>query len=344
MTNDSTYIPPNTSVQFITGPLTGFAGKIVAREPEGYHVRLDDERLVKKVQRDHLKIIMETINVTGDDLTKIVDRIRKLRNKSESARSIGSEAEAQSFADAVQKMLLKYKLEMSDVDVAAQEKEDKMTQDWVQPGQGNDIQKKKVRSAWLEHLASAVARAHFCRIMIVPGSNTIYFVGRESDVAVAKYVYISLGAAAYKIADKAYGEYYRKMYQAGDREAAKGYRAAFLVGYSDRIAERYREEERQYLTGAMKQIQADAEKAGVPREHALVKAQTALQRVKDARSAVDQFMAGMRSGKASYVRGKSSSHSAGYSDGQAAGSRANIRSTGLGGGSGAGPKRLGGGK
>ena len=57
---------------------------------------------------------------------KMIDRIQKLLAHADSAKKLGNEEEAQAFAAKVNELLLKHKLSMSSVEVAAQDADDAM--------------------------------------------------------------------------------------------------------------------------------------------------------------------------------------------------------------------------
>jgi hypothetical protein len=296
-------------VRFLAGPATGTFGRITALDEARWSadVRLDDGRLARNVPMKHLEVVPEA-NVT--DREKLLDRVRKLHAKAESARALGNDAEALAFAAGVQKMLAKYRLDMSELEMQTFERLEPIDKSYVYGD------KRKARVAWAELLASVVARAHYCRILVVSGSDTIVLVGRPTDRAVAEFVFTTLRRTADENSDRdarAFRRQQRATFGATTGQA-KDFRAAWLNAFVNRIAQRYDEER-----AAMQQ---EATAAG-----------TSLVRLSNALADVDRHMqSSMRVGRAKHVASRSSSNAAGSALGRAAGNAASIRGTGLGAG------------
>lgn len=174
--------------------------------------------------------------MTNVDQDVWIERARKLLAHAESARKIGSEAEAEAFMAGLQKLLTAQKLDFSVLTEAQQGEVDPLLH--MYHDFDETIGRSRRRQAWVETLARRVARAHFCRAIPVTSSNSILIVGRTSDVQVARYMLdmlVRIGAAG---ADTAYRkERYHKWKQDKMHEA-HGFRSAFLIGYVDRLGER----------------------------------------------------------------------------------------------------------
>lgn len=296
----------NARVRFIAGPAEGQYGRIAAFNESTWRadVAMDDGCTARNVPMKLLVVVEEEVIA---DREKLLDRIRKMHAKAESCKAMGSEAEAASFAGAVQKMLNKYKLEMSDIEFTAFEKAEPIERERV------ESEGKRHRVLWAESLADVIARAHFCRMLVLERSDTIILVGRKTDRTVAAYVIQTLHRFASEQSDKE-ARAFRKQQRAKFGETswdAKNFRAAWLTSFVDRIAERYREEERQR--------EAEAKTTG-----------TSLVRLTNADAQVRQFMHDVVKPRAARaLRSRSSANSAGHEAGRAAGSRVNIRSNGI---------------
>lgn len=230
---------------------------------------------------------------------KILDKLAKIKAHMESAKKIGSEAEAQAFAEMLQKLLLKHKLDMTDIEVEAEEKAEPVDRYDVDLD-SHGLKTKASRVGWSEKLAVIVARAHFCRILIYRGSNLITIVGRKSDAAVAEFLYVTLLRAAESIAQKEYVKFFYECRDAGDVRRARGFKASFLVAFVSRI---------EYRLDQVRRAEASSS--------------TAIVRVNRAELAVKQFMDGMKTRTI-----KSLTHVAknaeGYNRGKAAADRVNL--------------------
>lgn len=296
----------NARVRFIAGPAEGSYGRIAAFNESTWQadVAMDDGRTARNVPMKLLVVIEEDV-IT--DREKLLDRIRKLHAKAESCKAMGSEAEAATFAASVQKMLNKYRLEMSEVEFTAFETAEPIERERI-TGEG-----KRHRVLWAESLADVIARAHFCRLLVLEQSDTIILVGRKTDRTVAAFVIQTLRRFAEESSDRE-ARAFRKQQRAqfGETSAdARNFRTAWLASFVNRIAERYREE--------AQRRDAEAKTTG-----------TSLIRLTNADAQLTQFMREVVKPRAARrLRGRSSANHAGHEAGRAAGSRVNIRSNAI---------------
>jgi len=243
---------------------------------------------------------------------KIIDRLRKLHAHYESSKSIGNEAEAMAFLGKFNELMTEHKLSMEEVTVEQRDREEPLGEEYVKPFG------KRARIGWVEHLAEYVARAYFCRILVVSGSDTIIFVGRETDRKMCSYVFSKLVNFVKDEADRATR---KARYQAwvdagkpsgGAGPAARGFRESFIAGCVRRIRERLAE------------LRAQEEKTH-GNAYSLVVQRSTMEVTKF----IEQ-MPGLSTARSSSMR--SGNHAGGYAAGRAAGDRANIAADGLGGG------------
>lgn len=180
---------------------------------------------------------------TKHEREKILDRLKKLYQHQKSAKSIGSEAEAQAFAERIQQLLSIHKIEMSAIEEQKLDEVDPVRQKKVD-FESAGIPLVRRRLAWQEHLASIVGHAYFCEILVVPGFSTIFFVGRGTDVEAAEQVFLYLVRVASSLADQEYVKYFYECKAQGDVTRARGFRSSYLVGFTSRLSQRYREEKK----------------------------------------------------------------------------------------------------
>lgn len=195
-----------------------------------------------------------------DQTLKTIDLIRKLLAKSESAAQLGSAEEAAAFAAKASELLLRHKLDMTDLEVSTEEADEPVGRHSFDPSETMRWVSKGRRVAWLQALVSGIARANFCRILVIPGSKTVVVIGRPSDAAIVKYLTHVLVREAERLAVL----YERQVRVGAERaglprpvEPKKG----FLLGFVDAVLKRLRE------------MRASVEKAGG--KHALVRFQAA---------------------------------------------------------------------
>lgn len=235
----------------------------------------------------------------------LLDKLRKIKAHAESAAKIGSEAEADAFTSMLQRLLLKHKLEMTDIEVAEQnaaEPVDEFSVDW------DDVKVRNTRIGWIEVLAGHIARAHFCRILVVKGSSHITLVGRKSDAKVAEYMLVTLVRAIESMAAKEHAQYAWLCYKkTGSTYGARGFKASFINAFISRIIERLEEERR------------TAEAA----------TSTALMRFNSAAAAVDSYINDKFKSRVKGAKMNGSANFAGAKRGRAAADAINLRTTGI---------------
>ncbi len=177
------------------------------------------------------------------DLKKTLELIRKLFAKSDSAAQLGSSEEAAAFASKANELLLRHKLELSEVDALVEEADDPIENDYADISEALGLKAGK-REPWLTSLFAAVARAHFCVALYVPGSKRVRLVGRRSDREIALYMVTVLAQTARRLAadfaeqeKRAFlGEYGNAGYWR--RQDTMRTKAAFLVGFAIAVKDR----------------------------------------------------------------------------------------------------------
>ncbi len=180
----------------------------------------------------------------GDGPMKVIDKIRKLQRHAASAASIGNMAEAEAFAARVQELLIKHKLEQSDVERTTGE-ESQMTAFALHPEAWTSKLSLR-RMNWAEELAMVVSEAHFCRMGLYAGSNVLLFFGRKSDVDVTVHVFCQLARAAQEIGAREVREA-KKLYKAYMRvwPGTKAFLHSFYTGFTGAIYKRYLERQQE---------------------------------------------------------------------------------------------------
>lgn len=190
---------------------------------------------------------------------KLIDKLGKLKRHAESAKQIGNEAEAQAFADMFQRLVLANKIDVSEIDFEEQEREEPVGAHYIDYHK-HGVALKSRRTEWIQRLAGIIAEAHFCRILVHPGSSRITLVGRKSDCEVAEYVLVTLQRAAERMAKRAYYKYWFELFEIcaicgrqkighaashdfrSSTQQAAGFKASWLDGFISRLAQRYHEQ------------------------------------------------------------------------------------------------------
>ena len=169
-------------------------------------------------------------------MTDVMDKIAKLKAMADSAQAIGNTEEAAAFAGKVAELLTTHKLSMGEVELRAQNKNDPIAKKW-------SPQSKRRRIQWEEDLALVVSKAHFCRLLISRDSNSVCFVGRETDRKVAEWIFNYLKTQADMLAKRELRRYRRELKKEfGHHRDAHGFEAAFVLGFTAAVAGRYYDE------------------------------------------------------------------------------------------------------
>lgn len=243
-----------------------------------------------------------------EDKDALLRKLQKIKNLAASEREVGNVDAAENFAAVLNKLLLEHKLSMSDVEFTRHledEPIDKSTIFWSEHGLPN----KGKRIHWVELLASYVAHANNCQILVRPGSNILSLVGREVNRKIAEYTIVTLTRAAEKLSKAEYFKFYHKLKETGDQEQAKGYRQSFLLAFVKRIFERLALETRQATSGTS--------------------SGTALIRLNTERAQVQKWVETHTTGNASRMTGNRTGNQVGAEHGRKLADRLDIKGRGV---------------
>lgn len=220
---------------------------------------------------------------------KILDTIRKLFAKAESARELGSAEEAALFAAKAQELLLKHKLDESLLETVIEEdpmgREDLEAPEWLST------------RTWIDRLVNNITAAYFCKaIWTSKKERRMAVMGKRSDREVALYLVQTLVAEGKRLV----AEFMARQPE-GDRRSQR-LRNSFLLGYTSMVLQRVREQ------------RARSEQAGG--QHAITLFRNAQRETDDAFRAAFPFATGGKS-RRDYVH--AGAHAAGKAAGQAVG-------------------------
>lgn len=170
---------------------------------------------------------------------KVLERIKKLHAMAESAREVGSLAEADSFMEAVEKTLAAHNMEMSMLSINLKDFNDPMDSTFVNATTSARHPKRR-RERWSLTIADAVAKAHFCGYLPVHGWSQVFFCGRKSNVWVAQKMMEYLRDTALRLGIEAYlEEEQRRHREYGSANGAAQYKWNWFEGFADEVAHRY---------------------------------------------------------------------------------------------------------
>jgi len=118
-----------------------------------------------------------------------LEKVRKLLAKADSAEQLGNLAEARAFAQKASELMLRHRIDESDV--AAPETEP-IAKETFDPCAAAGFKSKRGRSEWVETMMRALCDANSCYFLVWPGSSRMTIVGHESNRAAVIYLLTTL--------------------------------------------------------------------------------------------------------------------------------------------------------
>lgn len=178
-------------------------------------------------------------------MENIADKIAKLLAHAQSAEEIGSLAEAESFAAQAHRLMLKHHIGLDEVEYAEHERTETVDREWL-PASEFGFNDSTRRITWVEHLAGAVAKAHFCKAFGLLRSNKLQFIGAPTHRKVAIQVFLKLMAARDTLGKQ---EYNRMRKEGLDTKGFwSGWNKGFAAGVSEKVCAEMREAKKELET------------------------------------------------------------------------------------------------
>lgn len=255
-------------------------------------------------------------NQQQDHREKVLRKLVKMQAQRDSEAKLGNSEAAEAFAGAINRMLIEYELNPTDIDYARTADNDPVIEIAVELTRYGPELTARVRVAWQESLARVCATSHLCRYLVRKGSNQIWFVGTRSHALVAEYAFGTLVSAATDLSAKARHDYWTDR---GWRKALpeeRGYREAWLSSFVSRIGQRFDDARREALEAHVAAHSTPTDAPGAT-STAVLRLNTALVKVQDY---MDTKFSGRRARIKSAV-GRYTHNTDGHRDGKAAADR-----------------------
>jgi hypothetical protein len=138
-------------------------------------------------------------------LNDIKTKLRKLLDKQKSAEELGNIQEAETFATKVQELLIKYELELSDIErhtVRSVNIDEEII----------DCNPMTIRneSDWVRRLFGACAAGNFCKVLFMQKDQyKVFLIGEEINREVTIFLVHQLVPKLRHLARRSYGDYHR---------------------------------------------------------------------------------------------------------------------------------------
>jgi hypothetical protein len=126
--------------------------------------------------------------------------------------------------------MLKYKLELAQLNPQEREQRDPIEAGYVH-AKDLGTRPRRQRIGWIDALVEAVADACFCEVVPLSGTMSSWLIGRHTDRLTAMKLLGSLVPTAEKLGQDAYLKEYHTQRKAGDVEAARGFKDGWLNEY-----------------------------------------------------------------------------------------------------------------
>jgi len=167
----------------------------------------------------------------------VISLLRKLMAQADGEKAVGNLAAAEAFAAKAQELLLKHKLEMSDVEIAAEEMNEPVLGEVVCADEMMDAKynyNRQKSDIWVSTLLNACAKANFCKVLKHRGGkNMMTIVGRASDRAAASALFVYLSKACIEMAPRE-----ADMNGAYEKIERRTWISSFKLGYAGAIYHR----------------------------------------------------------------------------------------------------------
>ena len=186
---------------------------------------------------------------------KIIEKVKKLHAKAQSAEEMGSMEEAQVFAAKVKEMMDNHKLSMSDIAYKDYSEADIETEviRWSNYGH-KDVSK---RELWTSKFLGVVCEYNSCRYRVYVGSNACIIYGRRDDIEAIKVLLAVLIPVCIRLEGRAYHIKYHDVHDNYPRNMwksmLKGFRISWKIGFIDGVLEALEEQSKASQAKALAQ-------------------------------------------------------------------------------------------
>lgn len=179
-------------------------------------------------------------NQENKEMEKVVEKIRKLLAKSESAKENGSVHEAESFALKAQELLLQYNLSQQDIH---QEEKSAIEMEIVKLDADFTIQ--KTEGPWITDLFIVLSNHNLCRVIIYGNrnNNMVYIFGERHNIEIVKYMHSQILTKIKKLSLEAWKEYFGLEKR---NTFLRGYKVGVVKGINSKLYEQQRHQMSKY--------------------------------------------------------------------------------------------------
>lgn len=171
---------------------------------------------------------------------KILNKIKKLLNKADSAKDNGSIQEAEIFALKAQELLTQYNLELSDL---PEDKKQEII--FIKINLKEKFNIAKTEGTWITDLMSTIARYNFGKMLIMgnKGDHKVILFAEPQNIELIEFIHEQILNKVKQLAKKAWSEY-----TGTDKKNAflRGYKQGIVIGITTKLEEQRSNQMNQY--------------------------------------------------------------------------------------------------
>jgi len=181
------------------------------------------------------------------ELTRVIDKIKKMIRHRDSAAQIGSQAEAEHFAATIHRLAEEYDIALSEINLEDQTTGENgvinrmmnFKETW-----GADLSKGKSEGVpkWCSHLMGNLTHYHGCKSIINAEVN-LCVIGPAVKVELITYLFLTLGRTARRLCSER-SRHLRRLYGTAGPKFEENFLMGFVAGIGARLREREEEAKR----------------------------------------------------------------------------------------------------
>jgi hypothetical protein len=172
----------------------------------------------------------------------ILDKLRKLMDHADSANKIGNTAEAEAFAAKAQELMLKYEIELNEVERTRRNQDEPIDKTTVHAKDGG-FKPRPQPQQWQLTIAGAIATAYNGDWSYQLRSNNVTFYGRTQNRELMVYMFVMLVRTGERLMKKARRDLKKERGYTPD-----AFQGSFLNGFAEAIEERLSVDRRKIVT------------------------------------------------------------------------------------------------
>lgn len=189
---------------------------------------------------------------------RLLIRIKKLMKHAESAKALGSLAEAETFSQKVSELLIEYNLTMAEVAEIADKDDDEFAK-WIY-GEDISYRDKRAGSRWRFELVGTLCNNNFCNFTYNSQKKTFRVYGRMENVDTVVWLYNYLSIGLFRIAEDEFTKLnpMEQVRYGGSRKYQKDFLLGAVVGIGRKFKKQKEENERAGQINALMVVNKEA--------------------------------------------------------------------------------------